>query len=84
MSSIILSKKNKLDEVGYIVIQYTKDGKTKRKSLKFKMTEPHFNKTFENFSLSLYNLLNRYTNKYASIKRVLDITPEIKIIELGE
>lgn len=47
MSSIILSKKNRLDEEGYIVIQYTKDGKTKRKSLKFKMTETHFNKTFD-------------------------------------
>ncbi|WP_366935459.1 hypothetical protein [Flavobacterium sp.] len=47
MSSIILSRKNRLDEEGYIVIQYTKDGKTKRKSLKFKMTETHFNKTFD-------------------------------------
>lgn len=47
MSSIILYKKNKFDEVGYIVIQYTKENKTKRKSLKFKMTQKDFDKTFD-------------------------------------
>lgn len=47
MSSIILYKKNKVDEVGYIVLQYTNEGKTKRKSLKFKMTENDFNKTYD-------------------------------------
>jgi integrase len=47
MSSIILYKKDKLDEVGYIVLQYTKENKTKRKSLKFKMTQKDFDKTFD-------------------------------------
>jgi integrase len=47
MSSIILYKKNKLDEVGYVVLQYTKENKTKRKSLKFKMTQNDFDRTFD-------------------------------------
>ena len=46
MSSILFIKKNKLDEFGYIFIQYTKSNKTKRVSLKVKMLQTHFDKTF--------------------------------------
>ena len=58
MSSIILYKKNKLDEIGYIVLQYTKENKTKRKSLKFKMTQKDFDKTFDKDSFFLSNTSN--------------------------